>query len=108
MKEMTKRQRIGLFVTLSLLGLIFQPMLGMRCRCHWGVYDSQMIYGAFVVDIWVFIRLLVAAFRRQFVQRCVLGGAIVATSVFWIPIVFKLTLALYLLPRGEPIHNLFH
>jgi hypothetical protein len=108
MKELTKRQRIGLFVTLLILGLMLQPMLGFHCRCHWGAYDSQMIYGAFVVDLWVIIRLIVAAFRREFLRQCVPAGVIVATSVFWIPIVFKLALAIYLLTQGEPIHNLFH
>jgi hypothetical protein len=106
--KMTKGQRVALFSLLIIVGLFFQLPLGMYCRCHWGVLSSKMIYGAMVVDAWVLIRLLIAAAHRQFLNQCLIGGAIVATSPVWIPIVFKVVLAVYLLPKGEPLHNLFH
>lgn len=105
---MTSRRRIYTFLSLVAAGLFMQMFLGIRCRCHWGYFNSQMIYAAAVVDIWVLLHLVVAAFRRRFLDQCIDGGIIVVTSPFWIPIIFKIVLAAYILPKGEPLSNLFH
>jgi hypothetical protein len=106
--NMTKGRKIALFIGLVVVGLFFQTFLGLHCRCYWGAYHSRMIYGAMVVDAWVLLHLVVAAFRRRFRDQCIMGGVLIATSPVWIPIIFKLVLGLYLLPNGEPLRNLFH
>lgn len=105
---MTKGRKIALFVGLVVVGLLLQTFLGLHCRCYWEVYHARMIFGAWVIDVWVLLRLIVAACRRRFLDQCVMGGVLIVTSPIWIPIIFKLVLGLFLLPSGEPLRNLFH
>lgn len=99
---------MAFFGTLIVAGLFLQNFLAVRCRCYWGTYTSHMIDGALVVDIWVLGRLLLAAVRKAFLPQCLIGAMIVASSPFWIPVIFKIVLAAWLLPHGEPLSNLFH
>jgi hypothetical protein len=106
--KMTKGKRISLFCMLIVIGLFFQIPMSVGCRCHWGAFSSNMIYGAMLVDGWVLLRLIIAMFRHKFMEQCLTGAALVATSPIWIPLIFKLTLAVYFLPQGQPVRSLFH
>ena len=78
---MNNKAKLTIFILCVVLGLCLQSLLGVRCRCCYGDWSFQFIEGALVFDI-------------MFLGHTV---ALLVTSVFWIPLIFKAITAIYFL-----------
>jgi len=94
---MSHKAKLIIFLSCVLPGLFLQLDLGMHCRCPWGDWSSHFIQGAIALDLLFLARVVYAVVRRRFFDDCVLIGAVMLTSVMWIPLLYKAITAVYLI-----------
>jgi|SRR4051794_10675385 hypothetical protein len=105
---MSSKAKLFVFIPCVLLGLFLQLDLGIHCRCPWGDWSSRFIHGAMALDLLLITRVAYTVAKHQFYRDCLWVGGIVLTSVFWIPLVYKATTALYLLATEGRVGELGH
>jgi hypothetical protein len=105
---MSHRSKIIVFVVCILLGLFLQLGLSVRCRCAWGDWSVRFSEGAMALDLFILVHLAYRIFRRRFYDDCLVVAAIVLTSFFWIPLIYKGTTAVYLLATEGRVGELGH
>jgi hypothetical protein len=105
---MSHKAKLIIFLACVLPGLFLQLDLGIHCRCPWGDWSSRFIQGAMVLDLLLIVHVVHAVVRRKFYDDCVLTGAVVLTSVFWIPLIYKGITALYLFATQGQVGQLGH
>jgi hypothetical protein len=105
---MTHKTKLWIFVPTVLLGLYLQTGLAIRCRCAWGYWSLHFVDGALALDLFLLAHIVFRLIRRKFFDDCLWVAAIIITSCFWIPLIYKGVAAIYLLYTEGRVGELGH
>ncbi len=104
---MTKIFKLYVFIICLVIGVLLNLTFPSGCR-EWGPWTNKFIIGSLSFDIFIVLRTIRSMIKKTFYSDCLLVSFMILSSFIWIPLLYKMFTAIYLIMMEGKVTQLGH